>query len=101
MKILKEYTDGFRWHNGNTSSVPFEKDSDLYKEKLEEGYELELMPQSEKDAHEDSLRIQSIVDEISTLESTITPRRLREALMGDSSFIEDVEAQVAELRKGL
>jgi hypothetical protein len=52
MKILKEYIDGFRWVEGNTSSVPFEKDSDLYNEKLAEGFELELMPQAEKDAHE-------------------------------------------------
>lgn len=33
-------------------SVPFEKDSETYKEKLDEGYELVLIPQSEKDAHE-------------------------------------------------
>ena len=87
MKILKEYTDGFRWHNGNTSSVPFEKDSDLYKEKLEEGYELELMPQSEKDAHEDSLRIQSIVDEISTclLYTSPSPRDKRQSRMPSSA----------------
>ena len=52
MKILKEYVDGFRWVDGDTSSIPFEKDSDLYNEKLAEGFELELMPQSEKDAHE-------------------------------------------------
>ena len=58
-------------------------------------------PQEEKDAHEELLRKQSVIDNISALEATITPRRLREALMGDSSFIEDVEAQVAELRKGL
>lgn len=52
MKILKEYTDGFRWINGDTSSGEFEKDSDIYKEKLAEGYELVLIPQAEKDAHE-------------------------------------------------
>ena len=52
MKILKEYIDGFRWVEGNTSSAPFKKDSDLYNEKLAEGFELELIPQAEKDAHE-------------------------------------------------
>lgn len=101
MKILKEYKDGFRAHDGTRSSAPFEKDSELYNEKLAEGFELELIPQSEKDAHEELLRKQSVIDNISALEATITPRRLREALMGNSSFIEDVEAQVAELRKGL
>lgn len=51
MKILKEYVDGFRWHDGGTSSAEFDVGSDIYKEKLDEGYELVLIPQSEKDAH--------------------------------------------------
>ncbi len=50
MKILKEYADGFRWTNGDTTSAPFEKNSDLYNEKLAEGFEVVLIPQSEKDA---------------------------------------------------
>ena len=52
MKILKEYVDGFRWIEGNTSSAPFEKDSDQYNELIAEGCEVELIPQNEKDAHE-------------------------------------------------
>lgn len=71
MKILKEYIDGFRWINGNTSSVEFEKDSDKYKEKLAEGYELVLIPQSEKDAHEAEQAIsQAIASVQGMLDST-------------------------------
>jgi len=52
MKILKEDTDGFRWIDGNTSSAPFDKESEIYNEKLTEGYELVLLSQAEKDAHQ-------------------------------------------------
>lgn len=51
MKKLIEHIDGWRWHDGNTSSMPFEKNSELYQEKLVEGYEVVEMPQAEKDAH--------------------------------------------------
>lgn len=86
--------------------VPTTQDPDLEYELSEEleaddWSDVKPCPQEEKDAHEELLRKQSVIDNISALEATITPRRLREALMGDSSFIEDVEAQVAELRKGL
>lgn len=58
MKQLKEYVDGFRWVDGNTSSAPFEKDSDLYREKLAEGFQLVLIPQAEKDAYEQAQLIE-------------------------------------------
>lgn len=51
MKKLIEHTDGWRWHDGNTSSIPFEKNSELYQEKLAEGYEVVELAQAEKDAH--------------------------------------------------
>jgi hypothetical protein len=71
MKILKEYTDGFRWIDGDTSSVPFEKNSELYNEKLAEGFELDLMPQAEKDAHEQEKEIEKENQEaLSYLSST-------------------------------
>lgn len=51
MKQIKEYIDGYRWIDGDTSSAPFEKDSDTYNEKLSEGFELVELSQAEKDAH--------------------------------------------------
>lgn len=45
---------------------------------------------------------EAIKSQIAQLEASITPRRLREALLtGDKTFIEGVEAQIAELRKQL
>jgi hypothetical protein len=38
---------------------------------------------------------------IAELEAKITPRRIRDALLGDKSFIEQVEAEIAEIRKSL
>ena len=43
----------------------------------------------------------SAADKIVELEAKITPRRLREALAGDTAFIEDIERQIAEARKFL
>ena len=43
-------------------------------------------------------RVQSIFDQITTLESQVTPRRLREAALGDITFIQDIENQIAALR---
>tara|TARA_R110000772_G_scaffold43692_3_gene100696 strand:- start:4943 stop:5203 length:261 start_codon:yes stop_codon:yes gene_type:complete len=43
----------------------------------------------------------SAADKIVELEAKITPRRLREALAGDTAFIEDTERQIAEARKFL
>lgn len=69
MKILKEYIDGFRWVDGDTHSAPFKKDSDQYKALIIEGCEVELIPQAEKDAHEQSqlieqatLQVQGMLD---------------------------------------
>ena len=46
---------------------------------------------------EDATKLQIIA-----LESQITPRRIREALLsGDHSFIESIEAQIAALRSQL
>ena len=70
MKKLIEYVDGFRWIDGDTSSAPFKKDSDLYNEKLAEGFKLELMPQAEKAAHEAS---EAIAQAESTFVQTMAP----------------------------
>jgi hypothetical protein len=101
MKILQEIQSGFRTINGNTISATFQKDSDQYKELIEEGCRVELIPQAEKDAHEDQLRKQEVIDKITDLESTITPRRLRDALKGDISFLEETEAKIEVLRGDL
>jgi hypothetical protein len=45
---------------------------------------------------------EAIKAQIASLEASITPRRLREALLtGDKTFIEGVEAQIAALREQL
>ncbi|OXE36897.1 MAG: hypothetical protein CGW95_04750 [Phenylobacterium zucineum] len=47
-------------------------------------------------------RKQGVVAQIAELETQITPRRLREAiLLGDSSFISSIEAQIEVLRATL
>jgi hypothetical protein len=43
--------------------------------------------------------VPSAADKIVELEAKITTRRLREALVGDTAFIEDIERQIAEARK--
>tara|TARA_R110000851_G_scaffold323215_1_gene489704 strand:- start:1880 stop:2152 length:273 start_codon:yes stop_codon:yes gene_type:complete len=45
--------------------------------------------------------IPSTADKITELEAKVTPRRLREALVGNSTFITDIELQITRLRKGL
>jgi hypothetical protein len=45
---------------------------------------------------------EAIKAQIATLEASITPRRLREALLsGDTAFITGVDAQIAALREQL
>ena len=47
----------------------------------------------------DQLAKAKIQQEIASLETSITPRRIREALLtGDNSFIQSVEDKIAELR---
>lgn len=93
MKILKEYMDGFRWVNADTSSAPFEKDSDIYKEKLEEGFELVLIPQSEKDAHKIEQENAVVVSDLNTMDTSI--RQIEEALAGDTEALALIAARVA------
>jgi hypothetical protein len=42
-----------------------------------------------------------ILSQIAQLESTITPRRLREAVLGDRSFLPGIDGQLAALRAQL
>lgn len=62
---------------------------------------IEEPTQAEKDAHEELLRKQEVISKITDLESTITPRRLRDALKGDISFLEETEAKIEVLRGDL
>ena len=45
--------------------------------------------------------VPSAADKIAELEAKVTPRRLREALAGDTAFITDIDKQIAVLREGL
>lgn len=89
MKILKEYTDGFRWIDGDTSSAPFEKDSDLYNEKLAEGFELELITQAGKDAHAEQQARDELLAELAALD--LPSYAIERALAGDEYALELVK----------
>lgn len=41
------------------------------------------------------------LEKIQELEAKITPRRLREAILGDKSFLEQINNEITELRKSL
>ena len=45
--------------------------------------------------------VPSAADKIAELEAKITPRRLREALAGDTAFITDIDKQIEGLRESL
>ena len=40
----------------------------------------------------------TIAQDIAALEATVTPRRIREALLGDTTFVDSVNAQIIQLR---
>tara|TARA_R110000851_G_scaffold218528_1_gene371433 strand:- start:75 stop:350 length:276 start_codon:yes stop_codon:yes gene_type:complete len=42
--------------------------------------------------------VPSAADKIAELEAKVTPRRLREALAGDATFITDIDKQISALR---
>jgi hypothetical protein len=42
--------------------------------------------------------VPSAADKISELEAKVTPRRLREALAGDTAFITDIDKQISVIR---
>ncbi len=49
MRIVKEYIDGFRLIDGNTSSIPFEKESEQYRVLIAAGCEVSYLNESELD----------------------------------------------------
>ena len=93
MKMLKEYIDGFRWIDGDTSSAPFEKDSELYNEKLAEGYELVLLSQAEKAAQERA----DLIAQIAALDLPLYT--LERAIAGDVEAQDKIAANELEKQK--
>lgn len=104
MKILKEYLDGFRWHDGDTSSAPFEKDSDQYIALVNDGCEVVIIPDAEKEATQaEKLRGDKLA-ELATIEQQQTPRILRNAALGDQFAIDklaEIEASAEAIRAEL
>lgn len=44
----------------------------------------------------------AIIDQINAIEATVTPRRIREAVLGiDNGWLADIDSQIAELRAQL
>ena len=102
MKIIKEFTDGFRWIDGDTSSIPFEKDSEQYKALIAEGCKVELIPKAEKEAHEKAQAEGAILQELAALDLPVHTLAL--AIAGDGEALDKViktEAAKDELRKEL
>tara|TARA_R110000824_G_scaffold401309_1_gene611630 strand:- start:776 stop:1105 length:330 start_codon:yes stop_codon:yes gene_type:complete len=54
--------------------------------------------QDAKDAHEQAEARAVIIAAVAELEAKVTPRRLREALAGDTAFITDIDKQISVLR---
>lgn len=94
MKKIKEHLDGFRWHDGNTSSAPFKKDSDKWNELIEEGCEVEYLPQAEKDAYKAQQERDVILSELSALDAP--SHKIERALAGDQQAIDDIKANEAK-----
>ena len=69
--------------------APFEKDSDLYNEKLEEGFELVLITQAERDAHNATLARDAIIAEIAALD--LPSYVIERALAGDNEAIKKIK----------
>lgn len=114
MKLLKEYSDGFRWSDGLTESAPFtktetmtriidgvEEDYNLYNDLIDKGYQLVLMTQADKDAHKESIRLDEVMRSIRMVESRQTNRLLREAALGvteSTDTLRNIEAKIKDLR---
>lgn len=102
MKTIKEYQDGFRWVDGDTSSVPFEKDSDIYNELIAKGCKVELIPKAKKDAHKKEQDKAAIIQKLAALD--LPPHTLAMAVSGDEIALKkltDNEALKVTLREEL
>ena len=102
MKMVKEYIDGFRWIDGDTSSIPFEKDSEQYKALIAEGCKVELIPKAERKAHEKAQAEGAILQELAALD--LPAHTLAMAISGDGEALDKViktEALKVALREEL
>ena len=91
MKIIERQDGFFHWETENgenvTTSVPFEKDSETYLEKIEEGYELVLIPQAEKDAHEQAQLIEQVTSTVQAMLDTEAQSRGYDNINAISKYI--------------
>lgn len=104
MKKIIEHLDGFRWHEDGTSSIPFEKDSDMWDKLIGEGCEVEYLSQSEKDAYQKQVERELKLSKIVELEMGQTKRLLRNAALGDQYAInklQTIEDEVEAIRSTL
>lgn len=102
MRKLIENLDGlFYWQEtvGKSvdSSAPFEKNSDIYQDKLNKGFELILISQSEKDAHKADLAEEEKKSKLSALDLPLW--KIARALDGDEKALADVKE--SEVKKSL
>jgi hypothetical protein len=119
MKII-ENTDGlFYWETVDgesvTSSMPFTKGQtktrmvdeveetyNVYDDLISQGYELVLVPQATKTAHEQAEARAGKLAELAALD--VSPRTIEDALLGDEyalTKVREANTKKAELRKGL
>lgn len=102
MKIIQEFDDGFRWIDGDTSSAPFEKDSDQYKDLTRKGCKVELIPEAEKTAQKKAQSEAVIIQKLTALD--LPPHTLAMAIAGDSEALDKLakaESIKAVLREEL
>lgn len=97
--IIKERTDG-AFHtfeqkgDSKTFGFPFEKDSEKWNEMIEEGCEVEYLPQAEKDAYKAQQEREAILMELSALDAH--SYKIERALAGDQQAIDDIKANEAK-----
>lgn len=94
MKKIIEHIDGFRWVDGDTSSMPFLEGSDQYNELVKEGCKIELMPQSQKEAHHIESSNELIKKQLLSLD--VPSYTLERALTGDLEAIRKVKKAESE-----
>jgi len=80
-----------------TISVPFEKDSELYLQKIEDGFEVVEMTQAEKDAYKTEQERADIIAQIAKLDLPLYT--LERALAGDVEAQDKIAANELEKQK--
>ncbi len=119
MKIIKQYSDGFRWVDGATESFPFKKDSDQYKALLAEGCEevnltqsdLDLIAKQEQEQEQEKTqtaindtynqKIKAIIGNVPKWESDTFPIQASEARAYSAAQAQDPEGDHSGLAPNL